>query len=216
MKAKNFVKVIPWFPLIVMGFYLVLMFLWHFQIIPLPEEMIIFVEKMMAKVGVIGIFLAAFFEGLAFIGYQFPGISLIIISLIVSKSDFSLLASMAAIITLALTASSLVNYYVGTFFSRKNEKTEKQSTKTLFLSALHPNFLSLYFFHRGMRKKGLKELILVPVILFPYTFVITFIIYFFSDFIREELLTSDLFFLSVFVGWFLVELYLNLKKRERK
>lgn len=205
---------IPWFPLIVLIFYLVMMFLWSLEAIPPPESMINFLEMIVNKIGIIGVLVVSFVEGLAFIGHQFPGMTLILISLMISEGNFTLLASLVAAITLALTLSSLANYFAGYMISKKKEmQPPKRPSKTLFLSALHPNFLSLYFFHAGMNKKSPREIILVPVIIFPYGLLISVLIYFSSGFIRNYLLKEELFFLGIFSGWFLVELYRENRKK---
>jgi len=211
MKFEEIKKRIPWFPFSVLIFYLVLLVLWNVGIIPTPEKFIDLAEILVKKIGIIGISIATFIEGLAFIGHQFPGMTILIISMVVTGNNFSYLASIIAAVSIALTLSSVVNYYAGTFFSKKKDKQQKhkkmRSEKTFFLSMLHPTFLSLYFFHRGIKRKGLKEIFLVPVLMFPYGLLIALIISQFSGFIRNDLLTSDLFFLVIFIGWFAIEFY---------
>ena len=214
---KNRKIIVPWFPFSVLVFYLALLILWNIGIIPTPEELLTLVGKLNIASSIIGVFIAAFLEGLAFIGHEFPGISLIFISIIVVNNNFAILALIVATITLAFTLSSAVNYWAGTFFSSKAEKykIEKAPRKTLFLSLIHPAFFSLYFFHKGMNKLGLKDLIFVPLLTFPYLLLVALTISHFSDFIRE-LLTSDLFFLLVFLGWFNIEFIRKNRKLLKK
>ncbi|HLC78634.1 MAG TPA: hypothetical protein VJH92_05920 [Candidatus Nanoarchaeia archaeon] len=203
---KNQEFVMPWFPFSVLVFYLAMVFLWNVNIIPHPKELLIIVEGFVEKIGFGGVFIATFIEGLAYIGHQFPGSSIILISLIVSSNSIGSLLLIVLIISVALTASSLVNYFAGTIFSsRIKHKQTKHVRKTLFLSALHPAFLSLYFFHRGINKDGLKEVLLVPLIIFPYGFLVAYLVSLSSDFLREKILSEEIFFLLIFVGWFLLE-----------
>ncbi|MFH1326712.1 MAG: hypothetical protein ABIH59_01130 [archaeon] len=214
-KKKSFKKVIPWLPFSVLAFYIFIMILWDYAVIPSPEAIVSFLEMVIEKIGILGIFLVAFLEGLVFIGHQFPGSSILIISLIIPNLTLSLLASIAAAITLAFTLSSIVNYYAGSIFSsrmKNKPKKERTTPKTLFLSIVHPVFLSIYFFQRGIEKKGIRQVMYVPILVFPYILLFALIIYFFSDFIREKLLKEELFFLFIFIGWFIFELILRNKK----
>ncbi len=207
---------IPWFPLSVIIFTIVLMVLWGLEVIPRPEEMISFIELLVERIGIIGIGIATFIEGLAYIGHQFPGMTLILISIIVSSNNLSLVASLVATITIALTLSSVANYYMGAIFSKKPKKKIKakikRPNKTFLVSLLHPAFLSLYFFHRGLNKKGLKEIIYVPILIFPYGLIFAYLLSFVSGFIREKVLTEEYFFLTIFIIWFLIEFYMKNKE----
>jgi len=205
---------IPWFPIVVLLIYVAMMVLWRVEVIPPPETLIDSLEVLVEKIGVLGIFAAAFLEGLAFIGHQFPGMSLIVISLVITDGSFTMLMALVASITLALTASSLVNYYFGYLFSkRKNFQRDQEPSKTLFLSALHPNFLSLYFFHAGMNRKNMREILFVPIIIFPYGIIVSLIVFFSSDFIRNRLLKEEFFFLSVFAVWIIIEFFMKNRKK---
>jgi len=216
MKIKK--EIVPWFPFSVLIFFLLLMILWNFGIIPTPEEILLFVEDKAEKFGLIGIFVVTFIEGLVFIGQEFPGISFILISIVVFSDSLFSIVILVVLITIALTLSSYVNYWVGTLFSGKKKYREKtikkdKGRKTFFLALTHPTFLSLYFFRRGMNRKGLKEIMLVPIFMFPYFLLIIFGISHFSEFIREELLTNEAFFLVIFFVWFMVELVIKNKAR---
>lgn len=211
---------IPWFALSVLLFYLVLMLLWNLGVIPHPDKIIDLLEILSDKVGVLGLFIATFLEGLAYIGHEFPGITIIFLSIIISNNNFWDIILIVAIVTLALTVSSLVNYFAGTWFRKKHppEKISenKKFEKGLLLAALHPAFLSLYFFHSGIKGKNLIKIVYAPMIVFPYGIIIAYVLTNFADFIREKLLSNETFFLTVFLGWFLIELYAKNKKKKNK
>ncbi len=66
------------------------------------------------------------------------------------------------------------------------------------MAAIHINFLSLYFFHNRITKRKFSEVFYVPLIMFPYIFILAYIVTEISLFIRENVLSNELFFLSVF------------------
>ena len=159
MKIKEIISHIPIFPLSVFIFYLTLIILWNFKVIPSPTELILFLEQIYDKFGLMGLFIVSVIEGLAYIGLYFPGCSIIALFFIFSKGNLLSSFLMILIVTFALTISSIINYWMGRlFFRNKNQKeaiqASKKVEKSIFFSVIHPDLLAFYFFYRGIKKKS--------------------------------------------------------------
>ncbi|MEK6917349.1 MAG: hypothetical protein AABW51_00185 [Nanoarchaeota archaeon] len=219
-KLKEKLKWLPLFPLSVVLFYVLIIILGRINIMPSEPELIIGIEKFYDKFGLVGLAIVTFVEGLAYIGHQFPGMSIILVSMTVGGKNFFAIISIVLVISLALMISSMINYLGGRYFSkygsRKFSKKRKRVEKTIFLASLHPAFLSLYFFKSGLERKHFKNVFLVPLIVFPYGLIITYTLSLFSEFLLKNVFSKEWFFLAIFLGWFLVELMARNKKYIKK
>lgn len=211
MKFKKIINHIPLFPLSVLSFYITIIFLWYFSIIPSTAEVIIFLEKIYTKFGLTGLFVVSLIESLAYVGLYFPGNSIIALFFIFSDGTLSSLFSMILIVTLALTISSMINYWAGRlFFINKNQKDlfkkTKKVEKSIFLSVIHPDLLAFYFFYRGIKKKSFWKIVYVPLALIPYGFIFAFAVTIFSSFIKDYLIGNPLTALMGISLWFILAL----------
>jgi hypothetical protein len=201
---------LPLFPLSVILFYVLIIILGRFNIVPSEPELLVGIEKLYDKFGFIGLAMITFIEGLAYIGHQFPGMSMILVSMIIGGKNFFAIISIVLVISLALMVSSMINYLGGRYFSKYDpkrfSKKRKRFEKTILLASLHPAFLSLYFFKSGLEREHFKNVFLVPLIVFPYGLVLTYTLSLFSGFLLEKVFSKEWFFLAIFTGWFLVEL----------
>ncbi len=217
---KDKLSWLPLFPLSVVLFYVLIIILGRLDIIPSEPELIIGIEKLYDKFGFGGLAIITFIEGLAYIGHQFPGMSMILVSMIVGGKNFFAIISIVLVISLALMVSSMMNYLGGRYFSKygsgKFSKKRRKFEKTIFLASLHPAFLSLYFFKSGLERKHFKNVFLVPLIVFPYGVIVTYTLSLFSSFLLEKVFSKEWFFLAIFVGWFLVELIARNKSYIKK
>ncbi len=205
---------VPFLPLSVLIFISIVIILWKLNIIPPPEEIFTFLENLYKDVGLFGLFIAAFLEGIVYIGHYFPGMSIIFISIIVSNEQFSNIVLIIFVTTIAITLSSVVNYGAGRLIAKKRNIKEKEGEleKTLLVAALHPAFLSLYFLHSGLKKKNFWNFLYVPILVFPYGIIIAYILYNFSGFAKTQLFLNDFFFFYIFLAWFLLELFFRNKE----
>ncbi len=100
----------PWFPFSVILVFILVMILWRIGVLPTPQEMLIFAENLTEKIGLLGLFVAAFIEGLAYVGNQFPGVSIIFIAIVIGSRDLLTIFTIVATVTIAFTLSAIVNY----------------------------------------------------------------------------------------------------------
>jgi len=213
---KKLKDIIPWFPLSAVIAIMMMIILWEFHLIPSLDKMLIVLENLYSQIGLPGLFIIAFIEGIAYFGNYFPGSTIIILSLIISGENFYSLIPIIIVVAIALTISSIVNYMLGNIFRKKNKKIEKQKAESIFfLSCLHPVFLGLYFFYCGLKGKNLRNVFYVPFVIIPYGFILAILISYTALFVRESILTNQIFFLTIFILWFIFELVIKNKKEIR-
>lgn len=217
-KIKQIFKIIPWFPLSGLIFYFMIWALWSLGIIPPPVEIVPFLESLYNRLGLFGIFLTSFLEGIAYIGLYVPGTTIIFLAIVFSDGSFLSLVYISLTITLSLTLVSILNYVWGKFFASKKQRESKKEgvEKNIFLSIIHPNLLAFYFFHRGLKKKDFWKVFLFPLIIFPYAFIIAYIVSFSSEFVKDSVVGNPYVFLLCLVVWLMTATVLENKKDLRK
>jgi len=209
-------------PISVLGFYLFLLSLIFFGIIPTIPEIVVILKNIYYSFGLFGLFIASFLEGLAYVGLYFPGSLIIAIAAMFCDGTFFSLSMISLVVALALTVSNLINYYFGKYsFLNKflKPKEEKEIVKTVkkkgfWLSFIHPNSLGFYFYTIGAKKKSLKSLFIVPIVMFFYGLALAYLFYFLRNSIRE-MVENPYVMVSVLSVWFCVALivnYLNSRK----
>lgn len=208
-------------PLCVMIFYLTLLLLIYLNIIPSFPQIYSFLEQLYFDFGLIGLFIASFLEGIAFIGLYFPGSLIIVLAVIFSTGTLIELITIAVVVSFALTVSSIINYIFGRynvlnkFLKPKinSQKKQKLYKKGFFLSFLHPNALGFYFYTLGAQRKSIREIILVPFIMFVYGFILAVLIYSVKEFVKEQV--ENYFVMIIAISfWILIALFLNISNHK--
>lgn len=202
-------KKIPKLPLTALLFYLGILALWSIKIIPTPQDILRYLENLYQVYGYFGLFIATFLESIAYLGLYIPGSFIIALAVFFSDGSFSSLAIITLVVDLALTITSIINYLVGSWISTKSginmerlKKTEIYS-KGIFVSMLHPNLLSFYFFNAGLERHNFKKIFIVPIFMLPYGFLVAILLSRFSGFAKQNL-ESPTFFLSIIVIWLVI------------
>jgi membrane protein YqaA with SNARE-associated domain len=214
-------KKIPIFPLSVLGFYIILMVLWNLHIIPSSHELIQILENFYQDYGYLGLFLATLLEGTAYICLYFPGAFIIALTVFFSNQSFVSLLTISAIVAMTLMLSAFISYQFGRFIhSRKTKdgdefvKETKTFSKGLVASMIHPNFLAFYFFKAGLEKQNMKQILFVPLLMFPYGLLIAYILSVFSTPLRQGLERPSLMFF-VIIAWVLISYWKENKNHEK-
>ncbi len=209
---------IPTLPLSALLFYLLLISLWRLHLIPSPTELLRMLELFYQHYGLFGLVLATFLEGIAYICLYVPGAFIIALTVFFSDNSLISLVKISLIVSGILTLTSLINYYAGRFFFLRKFKVKKDRVLTsnkppskLIISMLHPNLLAFYFFNSGFKNSGLRQIIYVPLFMFPYGLLVAFILSIFSSTIRYGL-ESPTLMLSIIIIWFTVAYFLENKK----
>ncbi|MDP2946683.1 MAG: hypothetical protein Q8N88_01075 [Nanoarchaeota archaeon] len=178
---KEFLKKIPKLPLSALIFYSCIIILWKTNLIPSPANILIILENLYNSYGLTGLFIASFLEGIVYLGLYFPGSFIVALAVIFSDGTFLSLISISITVAIALTITSLINYFFGTRIKNnivaEKEIKKKIISKGLFVSMLHPNILAFYFFNSGIKRKNFLKIILVPLIMIPYGLAMGFLIY---------------------------------------
>lgn len=211
MSIKQVAKIIPWFPLSGIIFYIMIVVLWNLGIIPPPSDLVPLLEELYNKFGLIGVSITSFLEGVAYLGLYVPGTTIILLAIIFSEGSLLSILYLSIAITISLTLVSMLNYLFGMYFGgkRKQEPKKHGIEKNIFLSIIHPNLLAFYFFHRGYKKKEFWKVFLIPFAIFPYVFCVAYIISKFSNYFKAEVIGEPLYFLGALTLWFLVALTLE-------
>lgn len=211
-------KKIPILPLSALGFYLLLTILWSLQVIPSSKELMYLLETLLQKYGYIGLILATLVEGTAYICLYFPGAFIIALTVFFSNHSFNSLITISVIVALSLTIAASISYVLGRFVrSRKPPeedqfiKESKTFSKGLVASMIHPNFLAFYFFNAGLKKRSIKQILFVPLLMFPYGLLIAYILSVFAKPLREGMEKPSLMFFVLTI-WFLIAFWAKNKK----
>ncbi len=221
-KKLELLEPIPVLPLSALGFYLVTIFLWKYEIIPEPREILNFLEGLYNNYGYLGLAIATALERIAYLGLYFQGSLIIALAVFFSDGGFSSLITISFVVALTLTVTAIINFFLGRYIASKNfpEKEEilKESemfSRGLFVSMLHPNLLAFYFFNEGLENGNLKKLIYVPLFMTLYGYVFGRLLYEFAEPARAGL--EEPTFLLVFIFlWILVTFFLEHRKLRNK
>src|SRR3989344_6323912 len=199
---------IPLLPLSAIVFYFLAVIFVQIGIFPQPDEAIKILENLYTSYGLIGLFVAAFFEGLVYVGLYFAGSFIILFVVLFSDGKLISFLSISVVVALALSLVSLVNYVLGRYIISKNLREKKELEKErkissgLVLSALHPNSLAFYFFNLGIRKKSPWKVVFIPFIMIPYGFLLAYLFYQVKPILTENA-DAPYFLLTALVIWFI-------------
>ncbi len=184
---KKILYKIPKLPLSALVFYLGVLILWRMNIIPSPSGIFLFLENLYASYGLIGLFIASFLEGIVYFGLYFPGSFIVAIAVILSDGSLNSLLSISITVAVALTITSLINYFLGKRIIKNSYNNDVIGdskvalSKGLVASALHPNALAFYFFNSGIKKQNFLKFLLVPIIMIPYGLALGYFLYSIRD-----------------------------------
>ena len=214
---------LPWLALAALCFYVLVFILTVTHVLPPIRTSLELLENLHAKIGFIGFFIAALIEGIVYLGLYFPGTTFIVLGIILLTGGYIKIIFATLSVTVALTLATIINYYFGKRISRKKsrplEHFEKKSPSKWFLFAfLHPDAMAFYFFNRGIRNHSPLQMILVPLVIFPYMLIVFTIIYSVKEYFRSLAEKPYLFFILILL-WVIIEFALRNKgrwKNERK
>ncbi|MFH1311137.1 MAG: hypothetical protein ABIH65_01895 [Nanoarchaeota archaeon] len=209
MNIKGFFSNIPVLPLSAIIIYLLIGLLIGLNIIPPRSEIVILLENLYQRYGLIALFLSALLEGIVYLGFYFAGGTIILFVVLFSDGKFLSFLNISIVVAVALIIASFINYFFGFYVIKKNLKksrniSEKNKiSKGLLFSALHPNSLAFYFFNLGLKKESIWKILFVPLIMIPYGFLLACIFYFIKPFIENNIKNSPLM-ITVLLSWFTI------------
>jgi len=204
---------IPKLPFSALVFYLLVVLLWKIGIIPAPIEIVSFLETLYTNYGFVGLFIAAFLEGIVYLGLYFPGSFIIALSVFLSDGSFVSLALISLVVSLAWTITSSIDYLLGRFvpFQRKLALRGKKFSKGFIFSFIHQNVLAFYFFHRGIEKKTPWELLVVFPLMFIWGLFVVSILSLFRESLKKAV-ESSITLVLLIVLWLAVAFILEHKR----
>ncbi len=225
MKENLFARIrkkIPIYPISALLFYLFIFFLWKYEIIPTPKNVLVFLENLYQKYGFIGLFLASFLEGVVYLGLYFPGSFIIALVVIFSDGKLCTLLQISITVSVSLTVTSVINYYIGKLSSVlrksgiKNDIYRKFLSKNFFFSMLHPTVLAFYFFSIGKKRYGIKNIILVPVVMLPYGLFVGILLFQLKGLFRRTVENPYAMFIALLVWIIISFIYMIVKNGKEK
>lgn len=215
-------KKVPILPLSVLIFYLLLIILWNIHLIPSPKQIFEILERFHQDYGILGLIVATFLEGTAYICFYVPGAFIIALTVFFSDKSFMSLMNISVVVAITLTVAAFVNYQIGKyigsrkFWDKKDIVKESEMLSRGFItSMLHPNLLAYYFFNSGLERRNLKQIFYIPLFMIPYGLLIAYILSIFAKPIRDGL-ESPLLLLTAIVVWFLFACWKENKKPVQK
>ena len=209
---------IPWLPISALVFYLSAVILWTIGIIPHPVEIISFLGNLYNHYGLIGLSIATFLEGIVYLGLYFPGSFIILLSVILSDGSFISFFKISLVVSLTLTLTSVINYWLGRHIKSKNfdeELPSSKNTKGLILSSIQPNLLAFYFFDQGLEKKSFFKILYVPFFMLIIGFFYCYLVYSLRFILKDQIEKPYLMISLIFI-WFIVAFIFENKKRLNK
>ncbi|MFW9882533.1 MAG: hypothetical protein ACFFG0_56445 [Candidatus Thorarchaeota archaeon] len=220
MGINRILKELPILPTSALIFYLFMVLLWNIDLIPPPTEILYFMENLYNQFGLFGLGIASFLEGIVYLGLYFPGSFIIVLAVFLSDGSFTSLLSISLVVTIAVTLTSFINYFLGKHISfRKNDSEEiiqnKKLSKSFFLSMLHPNILAFYFFNSGLEKRGLWKILWVPVFMIPYGLFHAYILSLLAGFVKQKTDNPWALFL-VIILWLIVAFVIEHRRKNKR
>ena len=216
---KNIFIKIPKLPLSALMFYLFIILLWKLAYIPSPTEIIYILKGLYDQYGLIGLFISSFLEGIVYIGLYFPGSFVVALAVILSDGTFISLFSISIVVAIALTITSIINYYLGNRVLKNKinkdllKEGEDNFSKGLLFSMLHPNILAFYFFNSGIKSHNFLKVIFVPIIMIPFGLVLGYVGYLLRDFI-EAVIENPYKMIVVIIVWLIIAYIMENRKRK--
>ena len=209
-------KKVPLLPLSAIIFYFLTLILVLVGILPQPEEIINLLEKLYENYGLVALFVAAFFEGIVYVGLYFAGSFIILFVILFSNGSLLSLLIISTVVTLALIIASIVNYVLGRYFKLKSTTkkialSKRKVSGGFLLSFLHPNSLAFYFFNLGINKRDIWQIFLIPFIMIPYGFLLGFLFYQLKPIITKGAENPYILIIALLV-WFIIAFILKNKE----
>lgn len=212
---------IPILPLSALAFYLMLVILWNLNIIPAPKELIEILEGLYRQYGYVGLIAATLLEGISYVCLYIPGSFIIALTVFFSDNSLLSLVTISAIVSATLTVAAFINYHLGKYLSSRNfwdkkdlVKESEMLSRGFVISMLHPNFLAFYFLNSGLEKRNFKQILYVPLFMFPYGLLVAYILSIFSVPIRHGL-ESPALLMTVLTIWLVIAFLKENKKYAR-
>lgn len=218
---KKIFQKIPKLPLSALIFYLSILALWKIGWIPAPGDVLEFLKSLFESYGLLGLFIAVFLEGIVYLGLYFPGSFVIALAVIFSDGTFKSFFIISMIVALALTITSVINYFLGrklsiNYHEEKGDIIKKRIfSKGLIISMLHPNTLAFYFFNSGLKKQNFLKIGIVPLIMIPYGLVLGYLLYSIKEPLKKAIENPYVMITIIFV-WILIAFFVENRNKSKR
>ncbi len=190
-------KVLKYFivPLIAVGVYLGIIFLYRILGLPSDKEIIAFTGSYYERYGYWVVFIGALVEGALLINWYLPGSIVVAMGVIFAKQADLSVPLMLDLIILGFYSTALLNYALGRFgwyhvllklgldapLNKMKSKIEKRGLSLIFTSYIHPNIGALAATASGILHLSFKRFSLYSLIsIIAWNTLWTVVFYFFG------------------------------------
>lgn len=187
---KYYLKLLS-MPLSVLAIYLSLDLIWRIFNLPNPENLTLILKEWFSQYGLFTLFFSAILEGLLVVGNYFPGVLVIVLSVLVAGSAKGAMMAVA-VGTIGLMIAHVINYFLGKYgwykilvhlgmkehIEESKAKLEKRGLWAIPLSYWLPSLGALTNTAVGIMNIPFKNFILfsIPSSIFWYSLV-GFVVY---------------------------------------
>ena len=88
-------------------------------------------------------------------------------------------------------------------------------SRGLLISMLHPNALAFYFFNSGIKRQNFLKVLLVPLIMVPYSLVLSYLFYLIKEPLRIAI-ESPYIMISAILFWILLAFFLENRNKKHR
>ncbi|HUP62133.1 MAG TPA: hypothetical protein VNA69_17130 [Thermoanaerobaculia bacterium] len=189
--------------------------------LPTPAEIVPVAKRYFDAYGWPVLIFAAFVECLFMISVYFPGSLVIAIAVLVSDKTLADLLRVGLFSWVGFVAALPVNYWLGEkgFYkvllkigrkdvvARMQDRLERRGRLTLFLSAIHPNFLAITMVCLGIARQGvLRSTFLGGLYLIPWVALIITVLGATTSRVDVTDKNQAWYFVAAFLIWAIVEI----------
>lgn len=160
-------------------------------------------------------FIIILLESIIYIGFYLPGQLIAVILVTQNSQGIQGILLLTFVSFFAVTLSSLINYYLGSIISKRENKSKNSSLdiKTLLLSMIHINTLAMFMFEQGIERKNITIAFLSGFLNIPYYLILISLTYFFKDEIL--LVAQNPYILYVLlILWLIYGVYRDIKEKK--
>lgn len=164
--------VVPYYALSAILFYVSIILLSRWSIVPSPETLIALLQSWYATYGWWALFVSSVIETIVYVGLYFPGSVIIGTMVVLSGGGGVVLGQVALVVGAATIVGCGVSYVIGhmrVILSSAREPTQPALTwRSFLLVHLHPNAVALWYARAGWHGQAFWRYL-------PLTFMITVI-----------------------------------------
>lgn len=176
-KTKEIVKLLT-IPLVLLGIYVSMVFLWKIFSFPSPEELVEVTASYFEKYGLWIVFISALIEGFLLLGQYFPGSFIIFLGVISAGNNVVRAAQTVGVVSIAFFIAYSLNYLIGRYgwyklfvklglkrpLDNAQERLTKHGLRAILFCYWEPNLSSIIATAAGVLHLSISKFLLYSVL----------------------------------------------------